>query len=290
MNTEVALYQEQQQAMLPDDLTDDGLIALWLSTKASVHTQQAYFNDIKQFMQFVQKPLRSLTFMDVQAYRLSLTGKAATVSRKLASVKSLLTFAQENTYCVYNVAKAVKLPIVQSGLSGRILTEEQVIKMISLESNKRNHTILRLLYHCGLRVSELVALEWKDCVAREHGGQVDVLGKGQKERHIVVEAAMWEELMLLKATAKGPEVFRSKKGGKLRSRQVENIVLLAAQRAGIDLPVSPHWLRHCAISHSLNRGAPIHLVQSVAGHASLTTTTKYAHARPDDGLGRYLAL
>jgi len=66
------------------------------------------------------------------------------------------------------------------------------------------------------------------------------------------------------------------------------IVRAAAHRAGIDANVSPHWLRHAHASHSLDRGAPIHLVQTTLGHASIATTGRYLHARPQDSSARYL--
>ena len=68
------------------------------------------------------------------------------------------------------------------------------------------------------------------------------------------------------------------------------IVRQAAARASIDLAVSPHWMRHAHASHALDRGAPIHLVQATLGHASITTTGRYLHARPKDSSGRLLAL
>ena len=68
------------------------------------------------------------------------------------------------------------------------------------------------------------------------------------------------------------------------------IVRQAADRAGIELPVSPHWFRHAHASHALDRGAPIHLVQATLGHASITTTGRYLHARPNDSSSRFLPL
>ena len=64
----------------------------------------------------------------------------------------------------------------------------------------------------------------------------------------------------------------------------------SARRAGIELPVSPHWFRHAHASHALDRGAPIHLVQATLGHASITTTGRYLHARPNDSSSRFLPL
>ena len=62
----------------------------------------------------------------------------------------------------------------------------------------------------------------------------------------------------------------------------------AAARAGLSAAVSAHWLRHAHVSHALDRGAPAHLVQATVGHANLSTTSKYAHARPSDSSSRYL--
>ena len=76
----------------------------------------------------------------------------------------------------------------------------------------------------------------------------------------------------------------------LRPLAVLRIVRKASARAGIELPVSPHWFRHAHASHSLDRGAPIHLVQAALGHASITTTGRYLHARPNDSSSRFLPL
>ncbi|MBK9129438.1 MAG: tyrosine-type recombinase/integrase [Phycisphaerales bacterium] len=66
------------------------------------------------------------------------------------------------------------------------------------------------------------------------------------------------------------------------------IVARAARVAGLEKDVSPHWFRHAHASHALDRGCPIHLVQSDLGHASVSTTGQYLHARPGDGSSRYL--
>jgi site-specific recombinase XerD len=84
-------------------------------------------------------------------------------------------------------------------------------------------------------------------------------------------------------------VFRSARGGHLDASQVHRIVKAAAARAGLAPAVSAHWLRHAHASHALDRGAPIHLVQATLGHASVATTGRYLHARPQDSSSRYLA-
>jgi site-specific recombinase XerC len=66
--------------------------------------------------------------------------------------------------------------------------------------------------------------------------------------------------------------------------------LAAAARVGIPAEASAHWLRHAHASHSLERGAPIHLVQATLGHAWVATTGRYLHARPSDSSARYLGV
>ena len=85
-------------------------------------------------------------------------------------------------------------------------------------------------------------------------------------------------------------VFRSRKGGPLDQSAVHRIVKAAAERAGLSAEVSAHWLRHAHASHSLDRGAPIHLVQQTLGHASVATTGRYLHARPTESSAKYLAV
>ncbi len=72
------------------------------------------------------------------------------------------------------------------------------------------------------------------------------------------------------------------------TRQVDRLVLDAARRAGIQGNVSAHWLRHSNASHALDNGAPIHVVQQSFGHASLVTTTRYAHIKPGAGSSQYI--
>jgi site-specific recombinase XerD len=113
-------------------------------------------------------------------------------------------------------------------------------------------------------------------------------------RAIPLPASVWKLLESLRESG-GPDdaVFRSRKkknGDRLRPLAVLRIVRQAAERAGIQAAVSPHWLRHAHASHALDRGAPIHLVQATLGHASITTTGRYLHARPNDSSSRFLPL
>jgi hypothetical protein len=84
-------------------------------------------------------------------------------------------------------------------------------------------------------------------------------------------------------------VFSSRSGKPLDRGRVRKILRNAAKQAGLDSPISPHWLRHAHASHALDHGAPIHLVQATLGHASVATTSAYLHARPGDSSSRFLS-
>jgi integrase/recombinase XerD len=143
-----------------------------------------------------------------------------------------------------------------------------------------------------VRVSEVGGLYWRDVQANGDGAQITVFGKGGKTRAIQLPASVATALAKLRGDAGGDDpVFRSRKhGSALHTVAVLRVVRQAARRAGIELPVSPHWLRHAHASHALDRGAPIHLVQATLGHASITTTGRYLHARPNDSSSRFLAV
>src|SRR6185437_9758107 len=149
--------------------------------------------------------------------------------------------------------------------------------------------LLRLLYAAGLRVSEACGLLWRNCRARGDAGQITVFGKNGRTRSIALTAPVWNELNQLRGTAGAEEpVFRSRGGKSLDRGRVRVILRRAAQQAGVNEPISPHWLRHAHASHALDHGAPIHLVQATLGHCSVATTSSYLHARPGDSSARFL--
>jgi integrase/recombinase XerD len=139
--------------------TDERLVELWLHGR-NVLTVAAYAVDVAGFLEVVGKPIRSVSIGDLQAWVDTLEGAPATRRRRLAAVKSLLTFATRIGYVPLNVGAVVRLPPAINVLAERILTEEQVVRLIALERDPRNHALLRLLYLAALRVSEACALCW----------------------------------------------------------------------------------------------------------------------------------
>lgn len=276
----------------PQARTDEMLIDLWVHGR-SPSTVRAYRSDVKRLLAFVPKPLSQIGLADIQSFADSLDGKLAPASkhRCLSAVKSLFAFGHRVGYLRFDVAAPLRLPVLRDRLAERILSEEEVRRMLAAERHPRNHALLCLLYSTGIRVSECCNLKWRDVVAREQGGQVTVLGKGGKTNAILVPIGVWNRILTLRGEAsEDGAVFRSRKGQHLHPTHVRRIVARAARRAGIGKAVSPHWLRHGHASHALDRGAPIHLVQQTLGHSSVATTGRYLHARPSESSGSYLPL
>lgn len=269
------------------------LIRQWLHDKAP-STQFAYADDIRRFLWHINfKPLTEVTLSDLQGYADALKEQEpplapTTQERRLAAVKSLLKFATQAMPAFFKVnpAIALKLPRHKDTLAERILPEEAVLRMLALETDRRNHALLSLLYYSAVRRSEVCGLCWRDLTDRAGGqGQITVFGKGSKTRVILIEKPhVWREIRALRGDAGEDEpVFKW-----LGPTGVYKIVQKAAERAGLEKPVSPHWLRHAHASIALDHGAPLPLVQQTLGHADLRTVSKYAHARPDSSSGSYL--
>jgi len=285
-----ALVPTQPQAIATQADTDNQLIALWLHGK-STHSQRAYLADIGKFVAHVSKPLHAVTLADLQSFVDTLDGSDNTRKRVVSSVKSLYSFGQKLGYLQFNVAAALKAPKPKNTLAERILSESEVLTMIALTSKERDKTLLRLLYASAGRVSEICGLTWRDCQQSGDSGQVTLFGKGGETRAVKLSKGTWQALQELRAGASGDEpVFASQMGGAMVPSRVWQIVREAAQRAGIDGKVSPHWFRHSHASHALERGASVALVRDTLGHSSLAVTSRYTHAKPDQSSALHLAI
>lgn len=273
---------------------DADLIELWLRDR-SPHTQVAYRRDVLKFLEYVGKVLAEVSVADLQSYAEAISHLAeASRARTLSAIRSLLAFGHQLGVLSVDVGRRLKLPVVRDRRTSRILTEAEVRKIIASEPNPRNRTLVRLLYGAGLRVSEVCNLEWRDLAAAGDAGQITIRGS-TRARVVQLAPTTWNELLSLRhGMVAGPDdaqpVFRSQKGGHLHTASVWRIVRAAARRAGVELPVSPHWLRHAHAAHALDRGAPIDAVQATLGHQSVASTGRYVRSRPMVSSARYLAV
>lgn len=293
MSNEITNVQRSEPHLPLGADNDARLIELWLHGRSPA-TQRGYRSEAERFLAHVAKRLYHVTLADLQGYADALEASVlqpATRRRMLAAVKSLFSFGHRLGYLPFDTAKPLRLPALRDTLAERIIEESSLLRMIDLEPNPRNAAMIALMYGAALRVSELVAVRWRDVQSRSRGeGQVTVFGKGGKTRTVLLSAKTFSRLSRLRGGAGDDSfVFASRKGGgRLNPSHVLRITKRAARRAGIARSVRNHDLRHSHATHSLERGAPISLVSQTLGHASISTTGRYLHARPDDGSSRYL--
>ncbi len=287
---------------------DARLVELWLAGK-SPRTRQAYTLDLARFFDHSgSKPLSKITLADLQE---SVTFSSQyfsprTVVRMLSTIKSLFSFANKTGYLPWNVGGAMEVPAVKDDLAERELSEADVYKVINAAKTKRDRAMLRMMYAGGLRREDVCVLKWRDLKSRDDvrvgAGQATVFGKGGKTGHVLLPPSVFKELRSLRVPDKegnvpGPDdpIFKSrKKNGRTRGHlnvsTINRIVSAAVQRASIEEPASPHWLRHSHATHAERRGARLSLIQKTLRHASPATTGRYLHANPSESSAMFLGL
>lgn len=273
----------------------DELVRMWLhGTPES--TQYVYRPVIQHFLLTVKKKqINRIGVKELQNYADEFAGqKPRTIKRKLTTVSSLFNFAEKLGIIRWNPCRALRLPKIPSDLAERILPAEEIHRMIKMEPDRRNKVLLTILYVAGIRASEASGLRWIDCQQRKDGGQITVLGKGQKMRSIRLSSKTWQALQSIKPDDARPQdpVFlcdtKTKRKGPdevlklpLSRMRISTIVREAAERAGIEAHVSAHWMRHGHATHAMDNGVPLALISQTLGHESIESTARYLHANPD---------
>ena len=245
--------------------SDDQLISLWISQKATT-TQQTYSMVVQQLSNFTGKELKQVKLDDLtlwlESFRLRQVA-IPTLNNKLAAIKSLFSFGVKTGYLQSNPAALIKTLKPKDALNERMLQEEEVIRLLNSASSGRDSILLKLLYSLGLRVSELIGLNWSDFKPTDAGITVTVFGKGSKTRSLLLPQPLWAELQQLPRNEKTEAVFLSRFGNRLDRHAVHRLVKKAAEKAKINPHTSAHWLRHAHASHSLKHGAGIDFVDEI---------------------------
>jgi site-specific recombinase XerD len=254
-------------------------------------TRKAYAVDLGQFVEWARgRGLESgdVRHRDVRRYGAGLSSggaAAATVARKLASIRGLFDFLVRTERVGENPADLVSSP-KREGKLPRVLSGEQVRALLERIPARtplelRDRAMLELAYSCGLRCEEIVNLD-RDSFDFE-AGQLRVLGKGSKERLLPVgepaQRALRRYLELgrhvLAAEPREAALFLSKSGRRLSPSDVTRRLALWVREAALAAGVSPHALRHSFATHLLEGGADLRTIQELLGHASISTTQVY---------------
>jgi integrase/recombinase XerC len=275
-------------------------------TNASAHTVRAYESDLRQFLDYfspdgAEPP--ALAEFDVLKLREWLAGlydqklDRVSMRRKLAALRSFFRHVVRQGVLKTNPARLVLTPKMAKKLP-EVMTAEQantLVDGVPAEQIQawpaRDRAMLEFLYGCGLRASELVGMNLDDIDMAERW--VRVRGKGRKERQVPygskAAAALDRYLPERSSSAKPREtaVFLNRRGGRLSTRGLQNIVKLYALLLAGDSSIHPHSFRHAFATHLLSDGADLRAVQELLGHARLSTTQKYTQLSLTDLMAVY---
>ena len=206
--------------------------------------------------------------------------------RRVSGIKMFFRYLIDEGLVQDTSILTVETPKAEKRLP-KTLSQEQIrslLKGIKGERpiDKRNLAILSFLYGTGARVSELVALNITD--VDFNTGLVRLRGKGGRDRIVpagtfVIEILkQWLDVRI----DMGEAVFTSLKGRRLSDRHIRNILRTALQKAALQLPLSPHGIRHSFATHMLENGVNIRILQELMGHADVKTTEIYTHVMNRD--------
>lgn len=159
----------------------------------------------------------------------------------------------------------------------KYLSQNEIKKMIDLTTNLKHKCIVKLLYGCGLRLSELLNLKITDV---DSGNMVVHVrnSKGNKDRVVMLSNQLLGDLREYYLQYKPKEYLIEGQGGGMYSeKSVQNVVKDAATRAGVKKRATPHILRHSFATHLLENGTDIRFIQQLLGHSSIKTTEIYTH-------------
>ncbi|MGE0606081.1 MAG: tyrosine recombinase XerC [Pirellulales bacterium] len=222
----------------------------------------------------------------------------ATISRRLASLRSFFRFGQREGWIKNNPARPLRNPRKAQRLPHYLSTDD-VGKLLSAPpvddpQGLRDRAILETMYSAGLRVSECVGLDEGDIDFEQ--GVLMVRGKGRRERLSPLGSfairALKQWYGVRKPHAKEPAgvrapVFLNRFGRRLTTRSVGRMLEKYLKATGLDRRTTPHTLRHSFATHLVDRGADIRSVQELLGHKSLVTTQIYTHLSTANLLAAY---
>ncbi len=166
-----------------------------------------------------------------------------------------------------NSKREEKLPV--------ILSKEEILKMIMSTKNLNHRLIIQIGYAAGLRVSEIISLQWKDIDFSRDTIHIKN-AKGKKDRIVMLSHKIKEALQSLDNERTG-FVFKTNRNGRYTQRAIQKVIENAAKNAGIIKKISPHTLRHSFATHLLEQGIDIRYIQTLLGHSKLQTTQIYTH-------------
>ena len=164
-----------------------------------------------------------------------------------------------------NVKREKKIPV--------ILSKEEIQRLISVTKNLNHRLMIQIGYSSGLRVSEIINLQWQDVDFDRNLIHLK-RAKGKKDRIVMLSQKVKEGLLDLTQMKQG-YVFVTNRDGKYTDRTIQKVIENAAMKAGIRKSITPHTLRHSFATHLLENGTDIRYIRDLLGHSDISTTVIY---------------
>ena len=266
---------------------------LRLQRSLSGNTLDAYKHDVEKLLRFLQgegKNPEEAVLEDLQTFAAQLHDIGVgprSQCRILSGVRSFYRYLVMDGYLEDDPTELLESPVLGEHLP-EFLTVDEVDQLessidLSKPEGHRNRAIIEVLFSCGLRVSELVALKWSQLYQQER--YLRILGKGSKERLVPISDQALKEIDLylpwrneLKIKP-GEEdyIFLNRRGAHLTRTMILIMLKQQAELAGIKKTISPHTLRHSFATALLEGGADLRVIQALLGHESIGTTEIYTH-------------
>ncbi len=269
-----------------DTYINDFLLYLEMDLNYSNNTIKTYENSLNQLSNHTNKDLLKLTSKEIENFLISIDLNPSSISNYISGFKSFYNYYIKLGKIKNNPIDVVETPKLIKKLPNYLTTEE-IDKLLDIEVTDaftaRNKSILELLYSCGLRISELINLEFKnidlnDCIVR-------VMGKGSKERIVPISDVAIKYLKIYvkdyrNALVKNEQnnyLYLNNHGKKMTRQGVFKMIKKITMEKNIKKDVSPHTLRHSIATHMLENGADLRIIQEFLGHTDISTTQIYTH-------------
>jgi len=282
---------------------------LGVEKSVSAHTLRNYLSDLSQFFAFLEQSYTHTVLLGqidhhvihVYLSLLHRRNKKSSIGRKLSTLKSFFRFLLREGESERDPTVLIGSPKKEQPLPTHLAIDD-MFRLLEAPATDtpaglRDRAILEVLYSCGLRVSELVGLNWGNIDTNLE--VVQVKGKGDKERIVPIGRKAIDALECYRmqipelvapkrrsafsfpSSPSSMPVFLNSRGDRLTTRSVARLVAGYARNCGIPLKTSPHALRHTFATHLLDAGADLRAIQELLGHASLSTTQRYTHINLD---------
>jgi len=245
--------------------------------KIACRTLKAYQKSVRDLVNHVDKPFLEVTRKDIRSWSDHLLGymKSSSVGTKLCGIKLFYRYCLEERLINKNPAETVPYPAREDKLPYYLKPEQLTQLCKLLEGNKKERTIVEVLYATGVRIDELVNIEMDDINWSERS--ILVVGKQNKERIVLFTKTCAEHLKTyLEDREDGlPFLFlNSKKNGCIDVRTVQ--WKFEQYRGKLGFFISPHTLRHTFAAHLAYKGMPLAAIQDLLGHEVRKVTQQYA--------------